>query len=385
LRKLLFTPGPLTTSESVKQAMLRDLGSRDPAFIGVVHEVRRQLLAIAGAAPGEYEAVLMQGSGTFGIEALLGSCIPKGGKLLVAVNGAYGRRMADIARRLGIAVAQVDGPENLPVDPEAVDEALAQEVGVTHLGLVHCETTTGILNQLEETGQIAKRRGVCLIVDAMSSFGAVPLNLEKSNSAYVVSSSNKCLEGAPGFSFVLARRAEFLAAEGSARSLALDLHAQWRGLERDGQFRFTPPTHVILAFAQALIEFEAEGGVEGREARYAANRETLRAGMRDLGFREYLAPEHQSNIITSYRYPDVRPFDFEQFYSKLSERRFTIYPGKVSGADCFRIGTIGRLFPDDFKALLAATAEVLVKMGFEPGRLMREEQACATAIPQFGR
>ena len=379
MRNLLFTPGPLTTSDEVKQAMLRDLGSRDPAFLGVVREVRCKLLAIAGAAQGEYEAILMQGSGTFGIEAVLSSCIPASGKLLVAINGAYGRRMTDIARRLGIAVAKVEGPESLPVNPEAVEKALEGEAGFTHLGVIHCETTTGILNPVDEMGKIAQRRGVCLIVDAMSSFGAVPLDLEKSNAGYVVSSSNKCLEGAPGFSFVLARRKEFLAAEGAARSLALDLHAQWRGLERDGQFRFTPPTHVILAFGQALIEFEAEGGVAGRAARYKANRETLRAGMRDLGFREYLAPEHQSHIITSYRYPDARPFDFEQFYAKLSECRFTIYPGKVTGADCFRIGTIGRLFPEDFKALLAATAEVLAEMSFEPGRLMKEAEACATA------
>jgi len=376
MRNLLFTPGPLTTSESTKQAMLHDAGSRDRAFIATIREVRQKLLSIAGVAAAEYEVIPMQGSGTFGIEAVLSSCVPASGKLLVAVNGAYGRRMVDIARRLGIPVVPMEGRECLPVDPRAIEEALAADFGITHVSVIHCETTTGMINPVEEIGSIARGFGVPVIVDAMSSFGAVPLDLHRANSAYVVSSANKCLEGVPGFSFIIARRADLLASEGSARSVALELHAQWRGLDRDGQFRFTPPTHVILAFAQALREFDAEGGVPGRAARYAANRETLRSGMRRLGFREYLAPEFQSYIITSFLYPDVRPFDFEEFYSKLGERGLTIYPGKVSGTDCFRIGTIGRLFPRDFEVLSTATAEVLAEMGFEPGKLMKEDQTC---------
>lgn len=376
MRNLLFTPGPLTTSESTKQAMLHDAGSRDRAFITAVREVRQKLLSIAGAAADEYAAIPMQGSGTFGIEAVLSSCVPASGKLLVAVNGAYGRRMVDIARRLDIPVVPVEGREHLPVNPRAIEDALAADSSITLAGVIHCETTTGMVNPVEEIGSIARSFGVSVIVDAMSSFGAIPLDLRKANAAYVVSSANKCLEGVPGFSFIFARRAELLASEGSARSFALDLHAQWRGLERDGQFRFTPPTHAILAFAQALLEFEAEGGVPGRAARYAANRETLRSGMLRLGFREYLAPEFQSHIITSFLYPDVLPFDFEAFYSKLGARGLTIYPGKVSGTDCFRIGTIGRLYSRDFEALTAATAEVLAEMGFEPGKLMKEERTC---------
>ena len=375
MRNLLFTPGPLTTSEEVKAAMLHDAGSRDRAFLAVIKEVRQKLLAIAGSKD-DYEAILMQGSGTFGIEAVLSSCIAPSGRLLVAVNGAYGRRMVDIARRLGIHAVTIQGPEHLPVNPRAVVEALAAEPGITHLGIIHCETTTGILNPVEEIGVLAHDFHVPLIVDAMSSFGAVPLDTHKANAAYVISSANKCLEGVPGFSFTIARRAELLASEGSARSVALDVHAQWRGLEKDGQFRFTPPTHVILAFAQALREFEAEGGLDGRAGRYKANREILRDGMKRLGFREYLAPEFQSHIITSFLYPDLRPFDFEAFYSRLAERGFTIYPGKVSGAACFRIGTIGRLFPADFEKLTAAIGVVLTEMGFEPGNLMKEEAAC---------
>lgn len=374
MRNLLFTPGPLTTSESVKLAMLRDAGSRDREFIAIVRGIREKLLSISGAGPGTYEAIPMQGSGTFGIEAVLSSCVPKTGRLLVAVNGAYGRRMADIAQRLRIPVVRLDGPEHLPVNLIEFERALTAEPGFTHVGLIHCETSTGIVNPVEDLGAAARRFGLPTIVDAMSSFGAIELDLNQANAAFLVSSANKCLEGVPGFSFVLARRAELLASEGIARSVTLDLLAQWRGLEKDGQFRFTPPTHALLAFDQALREFDEEGGIAGRAARYTANREALRRGMSALGFREYLAPEHQSHIITSYLYPDARHFDFEAFYSALGERGFTIYPGKVSGANCFRIGTIGRLFPDDFEALTAATGEVLAKLGFEPGKLMWEDR-----------
>ena len=373
MHNLLFTPGPLTTSESVKLAMLRDAGSRDSEFISIVRRIREKLLLVAGAGSEAYEAIPLQGSGTFGIEAVLSSCVPEAGRLLVAVNGAYGRRMVDIAQRLRIPVTQLDGPEHLPIDVAEFERALAAERGITHVGLIHCETSTGIINPVEALGAAAQRVGATSIVDAMSSFGAIDLDLLKANAAFLVSSANKCLEGVPGFSFVLARRADLLSSEGIARSVVLDLPSQWRGLERDGQFRFTPPTHALLAFHQALQEFDAEGGITGRAARYAANRATLRRGMNELGFQEYLAPEHQSYIITSYRYPDARPFDFEAFYSALGVRGFTIYPGKVRGANCFRIGTIGRLFPQDFKALTVAAREVLAELGFKPGTLMRGE------------
>ncbi|HBY62414.1 MAG TPA: 2-aminoethylphosphonate:pyruvate aminotransferase [Solibacterales bacterium] len=350
--KLLFTPGPLTTSPTVKQAMLRDLGSRDVEFIQTVRRIRRQLAAIGGSPA--HEAVLMQGSGTFGVESVVGSALPRDGKLLVVANGAYGKRIAAMARQMGVESIVLTLPENRPADLSEV--ALAFESAPTHLAIVHCETTTGLLNPVEEICRQAKAAGISTIVDAMSSFGAIPLDLTHVD--YMVSSANKCLQGVPGFSFVLARREALLACEGRARSLSLDLYAQWKGLEGDGQFRFTPPTHGLLAFEQALREFEEEGGVAGRGARYAANRAVLAEGMRKLGFAEYLAPEHQGPIITSYRYPDSPDFDFERFYSALSERGCAIYPGKVSDAACFRIGTVGHLRPDDMRKLLAAVAEV---------------------------
>jgi 2-aminoethylphosphonate-pyruvate transaminase len=360
--KILFTPGPLTTSPTVKRAMLRDVGSRDVEFIHIVREVRQELLALAGAVDRGYEAILMQGSGTFGVEAVIGSITPPRGKWLFVVNGAYGQRMLQIARTLQIAAMAVTFPENRPANTEAVATALDRDPVISHLGVVHCETTTGLLNPIQELGAVAADRDVVFMVDAMSSFGAVPIPVADWGIDYLVSSSNKCIEGTPGFSFVLARRAALEQVGGYARSLSLDLLAQWRGLEANGQFRFTPPTHALLAFRQALAELRAEGGIPGRAARYRRNYQTLVDGMRALGFVEYLRPEDQSYIITSFRYPDHPNFDFDRFYKLLSDRGFVIYPGKVSDAACFRIGTIGRLCEEDVRALLAAIRETLTAM-----------------------
>lgn len=360
--KPLFTPGPLTTSATVKQAMLRDLGSRDGEFIEIVREIRQELLKLAEAAGRGYEAILMQGSGTFGIEAVIGSITPPDGKWLFVVNGAYGQRMMQIAKTLKIAAAAVTFPESRPAVAEAVAMALDHDPAITHVGAVHCETTTGLLNPTQELGRVAALHKKVFMVDAMSSFGAVPIPVADLGIHYLVSSANKCIEGVPGFSFVLARRDMLEQINGYARSLSLNLLAQWRGLESDGQFRFTPPTHAILAFRQALVELADEGGIQGRTARYRYNYDTLVRGMRSLGFSEYLRPEDQGYIITSFRYPDHPNFDFDRFYERLNDKGFVIYPGKVGDAACFRIGTIGRIHATDVRALLAALREVLAEM-----------------------
>jgi 2-aminoethylphosphonate-pyruvate transaminase len=348
--KLLFTPGPLTTSMSVKEAMLRDLGSRDKEFLEIVREIRQQLLALGNVAPPDYECVLMQGSGTFAIESVISSAIPRDGRLLVLINGAYGRRIAQMARVHGIAVEAVEVEENRKIT--AADFVVGK--GVSHVAVVHCETTTGILNPIDEIGEKVAAAGVGYIVDAMSSFGAIPVNLAAAHIDFLISSANKCIEGVPGFGFALARSGPLEAAKGRARTLSLDLHAQWEGLERDGQFRFTPPTHALLAFRQALRELDAEVGVEGRGARYRRNHEILSQGMKELGFEAYLAPEDQGPIITSFRYPKTETFRFEEFYARLGDLGYVIYPGKLSREECFRIGTIGRLSASDVHHLLDA-------------------------------
>lgn len=365
--KLLFTPGPLTTSRTVRQAMLRDLGSRDGEFIAVVREIRRALLEI-GQTCGAYEAVLVQGSGTFGIESVVSSAIANSGKLLVVVNGAYGKRIVRMAEVHGIPVTVQTYAEDTLPDVSAVASALSSDAAITHVAMVHSETTTGLVNPIEEVGRVVREAKRSFIVDAMSSFGAIPIDVERCAIDYLVSSANKCIEGVPGFSFVLARREPLLASEGSARSLSLDLHAQWRGLEKDGQFRFTPPTHALLAFHQALHELTEEGGVAARGARYRACQKTLADGMKALGFAAYLPPELQGPIITTFRYPGHAKFAFEAFYEGLSERGFAIYPGKLTNADCFRIGSIGRIFASDVLNLLAAIRDVLAAMGVDSGK-----------------
>lgn len=360
--KLLFTPGPLTTSDTVKQRMLRDLGSRDAEFLSVVSDIRRRLLALGQVANGSYVAVLMQGSGTFAVESVLSSVIPRNGKLLVAINGAYGHRMAKIADVLGISCRTLVFEEATPVRVERLRHALREDSAITHVGTIHCETSTGILNPVAELGRVVSESGRTFIVDAMSSLGGIPINLAADKIDFLISSANKCIQGVPGFAFVLARRDLLQATEGYARSLSLDLLAQWKGLDSDGQFRFTPPTHSILAFQQALEELDQEGGIEARSARYSANQRQLMQGMNELGFDAYLAPEHQSHFITSFRFPAHSRFDFPAFYERLSELGFVIYPGKVSQAKCFRIGTIGHIFPQDVKALVAAIRRVLEEM-----------------------
>ncbi len=360
--KLLFTPGPLTTSAAVKQAMLRDLGSRDAAFIGIVGDIRRRLVALAGS-PDKYTAVLMQGSGTFGVEATLSSVLPPDGKLLLLINGAYGERMLKMAEIHRIPFVGLACPENTPPDPQAMDSALAADPSITHVAMVHCETTTGIVNPVETYGAIVRRHRRLFIVDAMSSFGAYPLDLKACGIDFLVSSSNKCIEGVPGFSFVLAGIQALEGTCGYARTLSLDLFSQWKGFEGDGQFRFTPPTHALLAFHQALVELEQEGGVAARGRRYRANYETVLAGMQRMGFQPYLRPQDQGYIITSFYYPEHSRFDFSGFYTRLSEKGYIIYPGKLSQADCFRIGHVGRLDCNDARALLGAIAETLDEMG----------------------
>jgi 2-aminoethylphosphonate-pyruvate transaminase len=362
--KLLFTPGPLTTSQTVRQAMLRDAGSWHFEFNGIVKSVRERLIALAGLTAGSgWEAILLQGSGTFGVEAVLATVIPPAGKLLVLANGAYGERIVQIAQYLKLAHSVLRSPEDTPPDAAAVDGALADDSSITHVACVHCETTTGILNPIADIGRVLRKHRRVYIVDAMSSFAGVPIDFAATGIDNLISSSNKCVEGVPGFSFVICRRADLLATEGWARSLSLDLLAQLKGFDKNGQFRYTPPTHVILAFDQALKELEQEGGILARAARYRRNHEVLVEGMTKLGFRLFLDPKVQSYIITGFHYPADAKFVYDQFYRRLSDKGFITYPGKLTQVNTFRIGTIGRIFEADIRALLAAIRETIEEMG----------------------
>jgi 2-aminoethylphosphonate-pyruvate transaminase len=362
----LLTPGPLTTSATVKRAMLRDWGSRDRDFIALNARVRARLVELAGAA-GSHVAVPLQGSGTFVVEAMLGTLVPRAGKLLVLVNGAYGQRMVRMAGYHGRRVTVLETAEDQPNDPEALDRVLAEDQAISHVAAVQCETTSGILNPIERIAEVTAGHGRRLLIDAMSAFGALPLDAGRVTFDGLAASANKCLEGVPGVGFAILRQSALQAAEGNAPALSLDLYDQWTSMEKTGQWRFTPPTHVLAAFDRALEEHAAEGGIAGRGARYRENCRILVEGMRGQGF-ETLLPDHlQAPIIVTFRMPADPRFVFEDFYDRLRARGYVIYPGKLTVAPSFRIGCIGRLGAAEMRGALAAIRATLAEMGIASG------------------
>ena len=361
---LLLTPGPLTTSRSVKQAMVHDWGSRDAAFLEINADVLTYLPEIINAK-GEFVTVPMQGSGTFAVEAMLTTLVPPAGKCLLLVNGAYGhraKRILDIAQRQTVLL---ETPEDTPPELARLDAQLQSDPAITHVFAVHCETTSGILNPIPEIAEITARHKRRFLVDAMSAFGALALDAQAVTFDAVAASSNKCIEGVPGLGFVLARESALAATKGNATTLVLDLHDQWQNLARTGQYRFTPPIHVIVSFHQALVEFRAEGGQPGRGARYAENGRVLLEGMKALGFEPLLAPALQAPIIYTFHMPPDGRFVFQTFYDRLKDHGYVIYPGKLTVADSFRIGCIGHITAADMRAFLATAASVLDGMGID--------------------
>ncbi|TFG08553.1 MAG: 2-aminoethylphosphonate--pyruvate transaminase [Promethearchaeota archaeon] len=350
----LLTPGPITTTSTVKMKMLTDWGSRNDDFKELVENIRKRLVKLATLKIDDYTAIIMQGSGTFSIESVIGTSIPANGKLLVLVNGAYGKRMIQIAKILNIKTVVMECNELQIPDLNEMKKILQQDSEITHVSCVHSETTTGIINPIEKIAKIVKDFKKILIVDAMSSFGAIPIDIGELNIDFFISSPNKNLQGVPGFSYIIAKTEEVTKCKGMARSLSLDLHDQWQRLQQiPGSFRFTSPVHVIRAFHQALLELEQEGGIETRYQRYKTNQKILEEGMKELGFEQLPLGEHQGPIITTFYSPQSNKYDFKKFYEILQRNGFVIYPGKTTIADSFRIGTIGEIYPEDVKKLLS--------------------------------
>jgi 2-aminoethylphosphonate-pyruvate transaminase len=359
---LLLTPGPLTTGKRVKEVMVHDWGSRDAAFLKINAEVLARLPEIVNGG-ADYVTVPMQGSGTFAVEAMLTTFVPPGGMVLMLINGAYGqraRKILSIARR---EVIVHETPEDTPPDLAKVEQILEATPAITHVFVVHCETTSGILNPIAEIGALARKYRKSYLVDSMSAFGALALDAQAIKPDAIAASSNKCIEGVPGLGFVIARRQALEKTAGNATTLVLDLHDQWQNFEKTGQYRFTPPIHVIVSFHQALTEFFEEGGQPGRGKRYAENCRVLIEGMRALGFEPLLSHNLQAPIIVTFRMPADPKFHFQEFYDRLKDRGYVIYPGKLTVADSFRIGCIGRLYPDHMRGALAAIRDILDEMG----------------------
>lgn len=359
---LLLTPGPLTTAPETRAAMARDYGSRDSRFVGLSDAVRRRIVALAGGDES-WACVPIQGSGTFAVEAAIGTFVPRDGKLLVLVNGAYGRRMKTIAAVMGRTVSTLIFDETVPVDPDVLDQALRDDPHVTHVALVHCETTTGVLNPVQAVGDVVAAHGRRLLLDTMSAFGALPVDVKTLPLDALMASSNKCLEGVPGMGFVVAAIDTLRGAEGNAHSLSLDLHQQQVAFARNGQWRFTPPTQVVAALATALELHAAEGGVEGRGARYRENCARLVEGMKARGFETLLRPAVQAPIIVTFYQPEDDWFAFGAFYDALRTHGFAIYPGKLTQAPTFRVGCIGQVTTSDIDRFLVAIDQVCEQLG----------------------
>lgn len=355
----LLTPGPLTTTDTVKQEMLFDHCTWDDDYKQITQHIRKGLLELGHVAEPEYTAVLMQGSGTFGVESVLTSVVGQTDKILVVANGSYGLRMVDICRHAGVAYTLYEQVNDKQPEPETVAAMLVEDPALTHVAMVHSETTSGILNDIEAIGKVVKAAGKIFIVDAMSSFGGVDIPVKDWGIDFLVSSANKCIQGVPGFSFILARQDLLEASAGQARSLSLDLYDQWKGQAVDGKWRFTSPTHVVLAFDKAMEELDTEGGISAHHARYQENQRLLTERLGALGFKPYLKPEVQGPIITSFYYPKGAKFTFRQMYDYIKERGYVLYPGKVMDADTFRVGNIGEIYPDDIEKLASIMAEFL--------------------------
>ncbi len=364
---ILLTPGPLTTTLQTKTAMLKDWGSWDADFNAVTADVCQRLTALIDGER-DFVCVPLQGSGTFAVEAAVGTLLPRDGKLLVLVNGAYGKRLARLTEMMGRAVSVLDFGETAPVDPARVAAALAGDATISHVGVIYCETSTGILNPLAEIAEVVARAGRRLIIDAMSALGALPLSAQEIAFDAVIASSNKCLEGVPGMGFVLARRERLQQAMGNAHSLSLDLHDQWTYMQKTGQWRYTPPTHVVAALQAALDQYDAEGGRPARLARYQANCEALIQGLRELGLQPFLPAEIQAPIIITVHAPAVPAYRFGDLYQRVKDRGFVLYPGKLTEVETFRVGCIGAIGSAEIAQAVHAIGDALAELGATCGR-----------------
>jgi 2-aminoethylphosphonate-pyruvate transaminase len=363
---ILLTPGPLTTSDRTRQAMLRDWGSWDGDFNKITARIRERVLDIVHGK-GTHECVPMQGSGTFSVEAAVGTLVPRDGHVLVPSNGAYCQRLARICRVLGRKVTTIDYTEDRQVQPADVDRALAADPSITHVAVVHCETGAGVLNPLHDIALVAARHGRGLIVDAMSSFGALEIDARKTPFDAVIAASGKCLEGVPGMGFVVVRRAVLEKAEGNCHSLSMDLHDQWVYMEKTTQWRFTPPTHVVAALDEAIAQYLEEGGLAARGARYARNCKALVDGLARLGLRSFLDASIQAPIIVTFHAPDDANYDFKTFYQEVKKRGYILYPGKLTQVETFRVGCMGHFGEAGIPGAVDAIAQTLQAMGIRQG------------------
>lgn len=344
-QNVLLTPGPLTTSLETKKAMMVDMGTRDGDYQSLIQDLREKLLSLGHGDKKEYAVVFMQGSGTFGVESVLTSVVAKDSKVLILSNGAYGNRMAKICKKAKVPFEEVNFSMIEELKQEEIEPLIAK-TEFTHVAYVHCETTAGILNNITMIQQLICKYQKISIVDAMSSFASVDINITDLNIDYLITSSNKCLHGVPGAAIIFAKRSQLETCENISDSLSLDLYEQYRYMEdQPGSFRFTSPTHVLLALHHAVEELLETGGIQQRNQRYHKIQDQIHQAMSEAGFISLLPKAIQSPVITTYLYPEN--FDFSQFYDYFKEHGFLLYSGKLPQYDAFRIGNIGEISDED--------------------------------------
>ena len=364
---ILLTPGPLTTSLRTKLAMLRDWGSWDAEFNAITARIRQQLLDVVHGADS-HVVVPLQGSGTFSVEAAVATLVPREGHVLVLDNGAYCKRMGKLCTLMGRRTTILERAEDEPVSAEELDARLKLDPSITHVGLIHCETGTGVLNPLQQVSDVCKRHGKGLIIDAMSSFAAIDIDARKVHFDALIAASGKCVEGVPGMGFVFIRKAVLQGCAGNSHSLAMDLFDQYTYMEKTTQWRFTPPTHVVAALAEALTQFEEQGGQPARLQRYTDNHDTLVSGMAALGFKPFLRTEIQAPIIVTFHAPADPRYQFKAFYEATKQRGFILYPGKLTRLETFRVGCIGAIGRNEMQQAVNAVADALRSMEIASGK-----------------
>ena len=359
---VLLTPGPLTTSLRTKLAMLKDWGSWDSDFIAITARVRQSLLDIVHGHDS-HVVVPLQGSGTFSVEAAVATVVPRDGHVLVLDNGAYCKRAAKLTHLMGRRTTVVPFAEDAAISPEVLQTHLLADKSITHVVMIHCETGAGVLNPLQAVADVCHAHGKGLIVDAMSSFAALEIDARKVHFDALIAASGKCLEGVPGMGFVFIRKAILPQCEGNNCSLAMDLYDQYIYMEKTGQWRFTPPTHVLVALNEAIAQFEEEGGQIARLKRYQSNCRTLVEGMATLGFKPFLDPAIQAPIIVTFHAPADPRYQFKTFYDIAKKNGFILYPGKLTQVETFRVGCIGAIGPAEMAQAVHAVALTLKEMG----------------------
>ena len=359
---LLLTPGPVSVSASTKAVMLQDRASGGEEFVRDLNLARDYMVGLVGGT-GAYTAIPLPGSATYANEAVIATLVPEGGKLLIHSNGVYGDRLIEICNHTGKPYAVIRTQPFVPPTAAQVEAAIAADPAITHVFVVHCETSTGVLNPLEPIAELCRQHSLGLLIDAVASFGAMPIDAKRLGLQAVTVSSNKCMQSVPGVGWAVVQKTALEGARGRCTTLVLDLWDQAQHMDRTNAFRFTPPTQVLAAFAQACREHEAEGGTQGRLARYRGNWRRLVDGMRQLGFTTVVPDEAASPIVATFHNPPDPRFSFQALFEGMKRRGFIIFPGRLALADTFRIGCMGDVTEADMAEAVQAVAETMREMG----------------------